>query len=163
MVLQKNVLFSGTIKDNLRWGKKDATDEEMVRMCQLAQADSFIQEFPDKYDTYIEQGGSNVSGGQKQRLCIARALLKHPKILILDDSTSAVDSATEAAIRQSFASNLKDTTVIIIAQRINTILHADQIVVLKDGRIVGKGTHEELMEDCEVYREIAESQMKGGE
>ena len=161
MVLQKNVLFSGTIKDNLRWGKKDATDEEMVRMCQLAQADSFIQEFPDKYDTYIEQGGSNVSGGQKQRLCIARALLKHPKILILDDSTSAVDSATEAAIRQSFASNLKDTTVIIIAQRISSVQYADEILILDDGRIAGRGTHEQLLAGNTIYQEIYRSQQEG--
>ena len=139
MVLQKNVLFSGTIKDNLRWGKKDATDEEMVRMCQLAQADSFIQEFPDKYDTYIEQGGSNVSGGQKQRLCIARALLKQPKILILDDSTSAVDTKTDALIRKAFPEEIPDTTKFIIAQRVSSIEDADKILVMDGGQIVGHG------------------------
>ena len=132
-------------------------------MCQLAQADSFIQEFPDKYDTYIEQGGSNVSGGQKQRLCIARALLKHPKILILDDSTSAVDTKTDALIRDALAHDLADTTKIIVAQRVSTIAHADQIIVLEDGRAVGIGRHEELLETCPVYREIAQSQGKGGE
>ena len=162
MVLQKNVLFSGTIKDNLRWGKKDATDEEMVRMCQLAQADSFIQEFPDKYDTYIEQGGSNVSGGQKQRLCIARALLKHPKILILDDSTSAVDTATDARIRQAFAREIPDTTKFIIAQRVSSIEDADKILVMDGGQIVAMGTHDELLKTCDIYRETYESQMKGG-
>ena len=162
MVLQKNVLFSGTIKDNLRWGKKDATDEEMVRMCQLAQADSFIQEFPDKYDTYIEQGGSNVSGGQKQRLCIARALLKHPKILILDDSTSAVDTKTDALIRKAFLEEIPDTTKFIIAQRVSSIEDADKILVMEGGRIAAMGTHEELLQSCEIYREIYESQTKGG-
>ena len=162
MVLQKNVLFSGTIKDNLRWGKKDATDEEMVRMCQLAQADSFIQEFPDKYDTYIEQGGSNVSGGQKQRLCIARALLKHPKILILDDSTSAVDTKTDALIRKAFLEEIPDTTKFIIAQRVSSIEDADKILVMDGGAIVAMGTHEELLKTCDIYRETYESQVKGG-
>ena len=162
MVLQKNVLFSGTIKDNLRWGKKDATDEEMVRMCQLAQADSFIQEFPDKYDTYIEQGGSNVSGGQKQRLCIARALLKHPKILILDDSTSAVDTKTDALIRKAFLEEIPDTTKFIIAQRVSSIEDADKILVMDGGQIVAMGTHDELLKTCDIYRETYESQMKGG-
>ena len=162
MVLQKNVLFSGTIKDNLRWGKKDATDEEMVRMCKLAQADPFIQEFPDKYDTYIEQGGSNVSGGQKQRLCIARALLKHPKILILDDSTSAVDTKTDALIRKAFLEEIPDTTKFIIAQRVSSIEDADKILVMDGGQIVAMGTHDELMKTCDIYRETYESQMKGG-
>ena len=161
MVLQKNVLFSGTIKDNLRWGKKDATDEEMVRMCQLAQADSFIQEFPDKYDTYIEQGGSNVSGGQKQRLCIARAL-KHPKMLILDDSTSAVDTKTDALIRKAFLEEIPDTTKFIIAQRVSSIEDADKILVMDGGQIVAMGTHDELLKTCDIYRETYESQMKGG-
>ena len=162
MVLQKNVLFSGTIKDNLRWGKKDATDEEMVRMCKLAQADPFIQEFPDKYDTYIEQGGSNVSGGQKQRLCIARALLKHPKILILDDSTSAVDTKTDALIRKAFLEEIPDTTKFIIAQRVSSIEDADKILVMDGGQIVAMGTHDELMKTCDIYRETYESQVKGG-
>ena len=161
MVLQKNVLFSGTIKDNLRWGKKDATDEEMVRMCQLAQADSFIQEFPDKYDTYIEQGGSNVSGGQKQRLCIARALLKHPKILILDDSTSAVDTATDAKIRAALKEALPGSTKLIIAQRISSVMDADVILVLDDGKISGMGTHEQLMASNQIYREVYQSQQEG--
>ena len=162
MVLQKNVLFSGTIKDNLRWGKKDATDEEMVRMCKLAQADPFIQEFPDKYDTYIEQGGTNVSGGQKQRLCIARALLKHPKILILDDSTSAVDTKTDALIRRAFREEIPDTTKFIIAQRVSSIEDADKILVMDGGRIVAMGTHEELLKTSDIYRETYESQVKGG-
>ena len=163
MVLQKNVLFSGTIRDNIRWGNKDATDEEMVRMCQLAQADCFIQEFPDKYDTYIEQGGSNVSGGQKQRLCIARALLKHPKILILDDSTSAVDTKTDALIRKAFLEEIPDTTKFIIAQRVSSIEDADKILVMDGGKISAMGTHEQLLESCGIYREIYESQTKGGE
>ena len=163
MVLQKNVLFSGTIKDNLRWGKKDATDEEMVRMCQLAQADSFIQEFPDKYDTYIEQGGSNVSGGQKQRLCIARALLKKPKILILDDSTSAVDTRTDALIREGFHTYIPETTKIIIAQRVASVQDADLILVMDNGHIADMGTHEKLLASSEIYREVYESQTNGGE
>ncbi len=163
MVLQKNVLFSGTIKENLRWGNKEATDEEMVRVCRLAQADPFIQEFPDKYDTYIEQGGSNVSGGQKQRLCIARALLKKPKILILDDSTSAVDTKTDALIRKAFREEIPETTKFIIAQRISSIEDADKILVMDGGRITAMGTHQELLESCEIYREIHESQTKGGE
>ena len=162
MVLQKNVLFSGTIKENLRWGNADATDEEMIRVCKLAQADPFIEEFPDKYDTYIEQGGSNVSGGQKQRLCIARALLKKPKILILDDSTSAVDTKTDALIRKAFAEEIPDTTKFIIAQRISSIEDADKILVMDGGEIAAMGTHEELLKTCEIYREIYESQTKEG-
>ena len=163
MVLQKNELFSGTIKDNLRWGNENATDEEIAEACRLAQADSFIQDMPDKYDTWIEQGGTNVSGGQKQRLCIARALLKKPKILILDDSTSAVDTRTDALIRAGFRSYIPDTTKIIIAQRVSSVKDADMIVVLDDGRMVDHGTHEELMERCEIYREVHDSQTKGGE
>ena len=163
MVLQKNVLFSGTIKDNLRWGKKDATDEEMVRMCQLAQADSFIQEFPDKYDTYIEQGGSNVSGGQKQRLCIARALLKRPKILILDDSTSAVDTRTDALIRKAMREYIPETTKIIIAQRTSSVEDADRIVVLDGGTINAIGTHQELLAANPIYQEVYTSQNKAGD
>ena len=162
MVLQKNVLFSGTIKDNLRWGKEDATDEEMRHVCQLAQADEFIQTFPDGYDTYIEQGGTNVSGGQKQRLCIARALLKKPKILILDDSTSAVDTKTDALIHMAFRKEIPNTTKIIIAQRISSVEDADLILVLDDGKINGMGTHEELLANNEIYREVYESQQKGG-
>ena len=162
MVLQKNVLFSGTIKDNLRWGKEDATDEEMRHVCQLAQADEFIQTFPDGYDTYIEQGGTNVSGGQKQRLCIARALLKKPKILILDDSTSAVDTKTDALIRMAFREEIPNTTKIIIAQRISSVEDADLILVLDDGKINGMGTHEELLANNEIYRDVYESQQKGG-
>lgn len=162
MVLQKNVLFSGTIKENLRWGNEKASDEELVRVCRLAQADEFIQSFPDKYDTYIEQGGSNVSGGQKQRLCIARALLKKPKILILDDSTSAVDTKTDALIRRAFKEEIPDTTKIIIAQRISSIEDADQIIVMDGGRINGIGSHEELLKSNEIYREVYESQVKGG-
>ena len=163
MVLQKNELFSGTIKDNLRWGNENATDEEIAEACRLAQADGFIQDMPDKYDTWIEQGGTNVSGGQKQRLCIARALLKKPKILILDDSTSAVDTRTDALIRAGFRSYIPDTTKIIIAQRVSSVKDADMIVVLDDGRVVDHGTHEELMERCEIYREVHDSQTKGGE
>ena len=163
MVLQKNVLFSGTIKDNLRWGNENATDEEIKRACELAQADPFIQTFPDKYDTYIEQGGANVSGGQKQRLCIARALLKKPKILILDDSTSAVDTATDAKIRRAFREEIPDTTKIIVAQRISSIEDADIIIVLDDGEINGIGTHEELIKSNNIYREVYESQTRGGE
>lgn len=160
MVLQKNVLFSGTIKENLRWGNKEASDEEIVRVCKLAQADSFIEAFPDKYDTHIEQGGTNVSGGQKQRLCIARALLKKPKILILDDSTSAVDTRTDALIRKAFREEIPDTTKFIIAQRISSIQDADKIIVLDDGKINGVGTHEELLKSNEIYREVYYSQTK---
>ncbi len=163
MVLQKNVLFSGTIKENLRWGNPDATDEEIVQACKLAQADSFIQEFPDKYDTYIEQGGTNVSGGQKQRLCIARALLKNPKILILDDSTSAVDTATDALIRKAFLEEIPGTTKIIIAQRIASVQDADMIIVMDDGKIDAVGTHDYLVENNAIYREVFVSQVKGSE
>ena len=162
MVLQKNILFSGTIKENLRWGNEQATDEELKRACELAQADDFIQNFPDGYDTYIEQGGSNVSGGQKQRLCIARALLKKPKILILDDSTSAVDTKTDALIRQGFASDIPNTTKIIIAQRISSIQDADQILVMNDGEINAIGTHDELLKTCSIYQEVYHSQVNGG-
>lgn len=162
MVLQKNVLFSGTIKENLRWGNEQASDEELIRVCKLAQADEFIQGFPDLYDTYIEQGGSNVSGGQKQRLCIARALLKKPKILILDDSTSAVDTKTDALIRKAFKEEIPNTTKFIIAQRISSIEDADQIIVMDNGKINGIGTHEELLKTNAIYREVYESQVKGG-
>ncbi len=162
MVLQKNVLFSGTIKENLRWGKKDATDKEIEHVCKLAQADEFIQRFPDKYDTYIEQGGSNVSGGQKQRLCIARALLKKPKILILDDSTSAVDTKTDALIRKAFREEIPGTTKIIIAQRISSVEDADLIIVLDDGKISAMGTNQELLKTCEIYQDIYQTQKKGG-
>ena len=162
MVLQKNVLFSGTIKENLRWGKADATDEEIEHACKLACADDFIQAFPDKYDTYIEQGGSNVSGGQKQRLCIARALLKDPKVLILDDSTSAVDTKTDAMIRKSFRDEIPDVTKIIIAQRVSSVQDADQIVILNNGRIDAVGTHEELLKNNEIYQEVYYSQNKIG-
>jgi len=161
VVLQKNVLFSGTILENLRWGKKDASLEECVRACKLACADEFIERMPEKYETFLEQGGSNVSGGQKQRLCIARALLKSPKILILDDSTSAVDTATDAKIRKAFAEEIPDTTKIIIAQRISSIEHADRIIVLNDGVITGFGSHEELLADNEIYRDVYESQTNG--
>lgn len=163
MVLQKNVLFSGTIKENLRWGKDDATDEEIVKACRLACADEFIEKFPDGYDTYIEQGGANVSGGQKQRLCIARALLKKPKILILDDSTSAVDTATDSKIRKAFRDEIPETTKIIIAQRISSVQDADRIIVLDDGKISAVGNHNELLETSSIYREVYESQMKGGD
>ena len=158
VVLQKNVLFSGTIKENLRWGDPNATDEEMVRACKLAHADEFIQTFPDKYDTYIEQGGTNVSGGQKQRLCIARALLKKPKVLILDDSTSAVDTRTDAQIRQAMREEIPGTTKFIIAQRISSVQDADLIVVMENGRIDGMGRHEELLRSNQIYREVYESQ-----
>lgn len=161
MVLQKNELFSGTIKVNLRWGNENATDEEIEEACRLACADEFIQSFPDKYDTYIEQGGANVSGGQKQRLCIARALLKNPKVLILDDSTSAVDTKTDASIQKSFAEFIPDTTKIIIAQRVSSVQHADLIVVMDDGKIAACGTHDELLKTCDIYREVYESQKKG--
>ncbi len=163
VVLQKNTLFLGTIKENLRWGNPDATDEEMVHACRLAAADSFIMEFPKGYDTMIEQGGANVSGGQRQRLCIARALLKKPKILILDDSTSAVDTATDAMIRKSFREEIPDVTKIIIAQRISSVMDADMIIVLDNGRVNAVGTHEELIQNNAIYREVFESQQKGGE
>lgn len=162
VVLQKNVLFSGTIKDNLRWGDPAASDEDIERVCRLACADEFIETFPDKYDTYIEQGGTNVSGGQKQRLCIARALLKHPKILILDDSTSAVDTKTDAVIRRAFASEIPDTTKIIIAQRISSVEHADKIIVLENGEVNAVGTHDELLQTNAIYKEVYDSQVKGG-
>ena len=162
MVLQKNVLFSGTIKENLRWGNEGATDEEIEEACRLAQADEFIRTFPDGYDTHIEQGGSNVSGGQKQRLCIARSLLQKPKILILDDSTSAVDTKTDALIRRAFRQAIPDTTRIIIAQRVSSVEHADKIIVLEEGRIDAIGTHDELLETCEIYQEVYASQTKGG-
>ncbi|MBR5641820.1 MAG: ABC transporter ATP-binding protein [Firmicutes bacterium] len=163
MVLQKNVLFSGSVKDNIRWGKQDATDEEIERACRLAQAEEFIKGFPDGYDTWIEQGGSNVSGGQRQRLCIARALIAKPKILILDDSTSAVDTHTESLIRAGFAQDIPDTTIFIIAQRISSVKDADRIIVLDDGRISGIGTHDELLASNEIYQEVYESQTKGGD
>lgn len=163
MVLQNNVLFSGTIKDNLRWGNPNASDEEMLQACRLAQADEFIQRFPDGYDTHIEQGGSNVSGGQKQRLCIARALLKKPKILILDDSTSAVDTRTDYLIRKAFREDIPDITKLIISQRISSIEDADRIVVLDDGKINGIGTHAELLKTNEIYQEVYRTQVKGGD
>ena len=160
IVLQKNVLFSGTIKENLRWGDENATDEDIVRVCKLAQADEFINGFPDGYDTYIEQGGTNVSGGQKQRLCIARALLRKPKILILDDSTSAVDTRTDALIRKAFAEEIPNTTKIIIAQRVASVEHADKILIMDGGKIVACGTHSELLQTSNIYREIYEAQTK---
>ena len=163
VVLQKNVLFSGTIKENLRWGDPDATDEEIERICRLSQASEFIERFPDKYDTHIEQGGSNVSGGQKQRLCIARALLKKPKVLILDDSTSAVDTHTDALIRKAFREEIPDTTKIIIAQRISSVQDADLIVVMDNGAVAAKGTHDELINSCEIYKEVYYSQNKAGD
>ena len=163
MVLQKNLLFSGTIKENLRWGNENATDEEMIEACKLAQAHDFVTSFPDGYDTYIEQGGTNVSGGQKQRLCIARALLKKPKILILDDSTSAVDTKTDAQIRAGFAAYIPETTKIIIAQRVASVQEADLILVMENGRIANAGTHAELLSGSEIYREIYEQQTKGGQ
>ena len=162
MVLQKNVLFSGTIKDNLRWGDENATDEEIRHACQLAQADDFIQTFPKGYDTYIEQGGTNVSGGQKQRLCIARALIGKAKILIFDDSTSAVDTATEKKIREALAAR-KNVTKIIIAQRVTSVMNTDQIIILDDGKVHRIGTHAELLADDPIYQEIYASQMKGGD
>lgn len=161
MVLQKNELFSGTIKENLRWGNENASEDEIIHACKLAQADSFIQTFPDKYDTYIEQGGTNVSGGQKQRLCIARALLKKPAILILDDSTSAVDTKTDSMIRKAFGEEIPDTTKIIIAQRISSVEDADKIIVMDNGQINGYGTHEELLKTNAIYKEIYDSQIKG--
>ncbi|MBU3186770.1 ABC transporter ATP-binding protein [Clostridium estertheticum] len=163
MVLQKNVLFSGTIKENLRWGNKDASDDELIRVCKLAQADEFIAKFPHKYDTYIEQGGSNVSGGQKQRICIARALLKKPKILILDDSTSAIDTKTDSLIRRAFKEEIPSTTKIIIAQRISSVEDADKIIIMDAGRIDAIGTHDELLKTNKIYQEVYTSQMKGGE
>lgn len=163
MVLQKNVLFSGTIKENLRWGNENATDEELENACKLAQAHDFIMSFPDKYDTHIEQGGTNVSGGQKQRLCIARALLKKPKILILDDSTSAVDTKTDSLIRKAFAEEIPNTTKIIIAQRISSVQDADKIIVMEKGEINGVGTHEELLASNSIYKEVYESQVKGSD
>ncbi len=163
VVLQKNVLFSGTIKENLRWGNKEATDEQLVEACRLAQADDFIQSFPEKYDTYIEQGGTNVSGGQKQRLCIARALLKNPKVIILDDSTSAVDTHTDALIRKAFREYIPTTTKIIIAQRISSVQDADRIIVLESGKINGIGTHEELLKSNKIYAEVYYSQVKGSD
>lgn len=162
MVLQKNVLFSGTIKENLRWGNENATDEQLIHACRLAQASEFVEAFPDQYDTYIEQGGTNVSGGQKQRLCIARALLKKPKILILDDSTSAVDTKTDALIRRAFREEIPDTTKIIIAQRISSVEDADMILVMDGGQIEAAGTHEELLKNSRIYREVFDSQQKGG-
>ena len=162
VVLQKNVLFSGTILDNLRWGDKNATKEDCIRVCKMACAHEFIEQFPDQYETYIEQGGSNVSGGQKQRLCIARALLKKPKILILDDSTSAVDTATDSKIRQAFATEIPDTTKLIIAQRVSSVQNADRVIVMDNGRVVDFGTHEELLEKSEIYRDVYESQTGGG-
>ena len=162
VVLQKNVLFSGTILENLRWGDKNATEEECRRVCELACADEFIEKMPDKYETYIEQGGTNVSGGQKQRLCIARALLKKPKILILDDSTSAVDTATDKKIRRAFAEEIPETTKLIIAQRVSSIMNADRIIVMENGQINGFGTHQELLDNNKIYREVYESQTKGG-
>ena len=162
-VLQKNVLFSGTITENIKWGDENATDEDVQRVCKLAQADEFIQGFPDKYNTYIEQGGTNVSGGQKQRLCIARALLKKPKILILDDSTSAVDTKSDSLIRKAFREEIPDTTKIIIAQRISSVEDADKIIVIDDGKINGFGTHEELLKNNAIYKEVYDSQMKGSD
>ena len=162
VVLQKNVLFSGTIKENLRWGNPDATDAELVEACKLAQADEFVSSFPQGYDTYIEQGGTNVSGGQKQRLCIARALLKKPKVLILDDSTSAVDTKTDALIRKAFKEYIPETTKIIIAQRTSSVEDADRILVMESGKINGIGSHKELLKTNKIYAEVYRSQNKGG-
>ena len=162
VVLQKNVLFSGTVLENLRWGNPDATEEECKYACKLACADEFIERMPEKYEAYIEQGGTNVSGGQKQRLCIARALLKKPKVLILDDSTSAVDTATDAKIRKAFAEEIPGTTKLIIAQRVSSVMHADRIIVMENGCVNGFGTHEELLETNEIYRDVYESQTSGG-
>ena len=162
VVLQKNILFSGTIRENLRWGNENATDGEIERACCLAQADEFIRQFPDQYETYIDQGGTNVSGGQKQRLCIARALLKKPKILILDDSTSAVDTKTDAMIRRAFREEIPDTTKIIIAQRISSVEDADKVIVLNHGAVDDFGTPQELFARNKIYREVYESQKKGG-
>ena len=162
VVLQKNVLFSGTILDNLRWGDKNASEEECKRVCRLACADEFIDRMPEGYNTYIEQGGSNVSGGQKQRLCIARALLKKPKVLILDDSTSAVDTATDANIRKAFLTEIPETTKLIIAQRISSVQDADRIIVMENGKVNGFGSHEELLKTNKIYREVYESQTGGG-
>lgn len=163
MVLQKNQLFSGTVSDNLRWGNENATDEEIIKVCKLAQADEFISSFPDGYNTYIEQGGTNVSGGQKQRLCIARALLKKPKILILDDSTSAVDTKTDALIRRAFREYIPETTKLIIAQRISSVQDADLIIVMENGRLEAVGSHDELLKTNEAYRETYEQQTNGKE
>ena len=162
VVLQKNVLFSGTILENLRWGNKCASQEECERVCRIACADEFIERLPEGYDTYIEQGGTNVSGGQKQRLCIARALLKNPKVLILDDSTSAVDTHTDALIQKGLSQYMPDTTKIVIAQRISSVQNADKILVFDNGRIIAQGTHDELLKSCDIYREVYESQQKGG-
>ena len=162
VVLQNNVLFSGTIIDNLRWGNKDATEEQCIEACKLACADEFISKMPEGYYTELTQGGTNVSGGQKQRLCIARAILKQPKVLILDDSTSAVDTATDARIRKAFREFLPDTTKLIIAQRVNSLMDADKILVMDEGKVVGFGTHDELLISNEIYKEIYETQTKGG-
>ena len=162
-VLQKNVLFSGTITENIKWGDENATEDDVIRVCKLAQADEFVSQFPDGYNTYIEEGGTNVSGGQKQRLCIARALLKHPKILILDDSTSAVDTKTDSLIRKAFREEIPDTTKIIIAQRISSVEDCDKIIVMDKGRIDGIGTHQELLKKNKIYKEVYDSQTKGGD
>ena len=163
MVQQEVYMFSGTIYENLRWGNPDATDEELVAACKLAQADDFVRSFPDSYDTWIEQGGTNVSGGQKQRLCIARALLKKPKVLILDDSTSAVDTRTDALIRAGFKAYIPETTKIIIAQRVASVQDADMIIVMDNGRIAATGTHDELLRSSEIYREVCQQQANGGD